>query len=214
MPGLQRTPQSRSAVWASCLVQLLGAAVWAAGLVLLPAPDGERGQRAWWFGVCFLAVGMTGNSADAIYHLAAYELTHPDVASTVALPVMERFQGRDLLLLLPSIGAFFGGLFLIAVAAVQISLVPRTSLLLFAGAVAGVAGDPRLKKRALREAIAGYAQYAYIGGVKTSFDPKKNSINLRRYNDPLTLTIEDDSARRRPPPHFRAARRTEREASL
>jgi uncharacterized DUF497 family protein len=41
--------------------------------------------------------------------------------------------------------------------------------------------------------------------VKTTFDPKKNAINLRRHgvsltegdgvlNDPLALTIEDDSA--------------------
>jgi uncharacterized DUF497 family protein len=51
-----------------------------------------------------------------------------------------------------------------------------------------------------------YAQYAYNEAVESTFDPKKNAINLRKHgvslaegdgvlNDPLALTMEDDSAR-------------------
>jgi hypothetical protein len=54
--------------------------------------------------------------------------------------------------------------------------------------------------------IAKYAQYTYNGAVESTFDPKKNIINLRKHgvslaegdgvlNDPLALTMEDDSAR-------------------
>ena len=54
--------------------------------------------------------------------------------------------------------------------------------------------------------VAKYAHYAYTSIVQVIFEPKKNSINLRKHgvslaegdgvlNDPLALTIEDDSAR-------------------
>ncbi len=59
---------------------------------------------------------MTGNSADAIYHLAAYELTRPGVPVEVALLVMTRLQGPDLVLLLPTVGAFLAGLGLFVLA--------------------------------------------------------------------------------------------------
>ena len=119
---------ARSAVWLSCVVQLLSAAVWAAALVSLPEPTNQRGQLMWWAGLALLAVGMTGNSADAIFHLVAFELTHPDVAPAVGLQVMTRFQGPDLVLLLPTIAAFFAGLMLLAVAAVRAGFVARASL--------------------------------------------------------------------------------------
>ena len=94
----------------------------------MPAPSTQRGQLAWWLGACLLAVGVAGSSADAIYHLVAYELTDPELSQTaLALPVMRKFQGPDLMLLLPSIGAFFCGLGLYAIAAVQVGLTPRAS---------------------------------------------------------------------------------------
>jgi hypothetical protein len=136
---LRAVAASRAAVLASCVLQLVSAATWVAGLVLAPGPSDRRGRLAWWGGATLLAVGMTASSADAIYHLAAYELAHPEVAPGMALPVMTRLQGADLLLLLPGAGAFFLGLPLFAVAGVQVGLVPRGSLWVLAAAPAALA---------------------------------------------------------------------------
>jgi uncharacterized DUF497 family protein len=53
--------------------------------------------------------------------------------------------------------------------------------------------------------VVRYASHAYIAVVTVTFDPKKNAANLKKHgvslaegdgvlNDPLALTIEDDSA--------------------
>lgn len=146
MPGttdpafiLDAVAAARPQVLASCAVQLLSAAAWTVALVLAPGPPGRRGQLAWWGGASLLAVGMTASAADAIYHLAAYELTDPAVPVDVALPVMSRLQGVDLALLLPGVGAFAVGLGVFVLAGIQRELISRASLAWFAAAVvAGV----------------------------------------------------------------------------
>jgi len=142
MPGtndprfiLEAVAAARTAVLASCILQLVSAAVWVAGLVLMPGPEQATGRLAWWLGAAMLAAGMTASAADAIYHLIAYELTHPDVTPAMALAVMTRIQGPDLLLLLPGVGAFFLGLLLLAVAGVRTGLLPRRGPWLMAAAV-------------------------------------------------------------------------------
>lgn len=142
MPGttdpafiLEAVAAVRPQVLASCVLQLISAAAWVVGLVIAVAPAAARGRVAWWTGASLLAIGMTTSAADAIYHLAAYELTHPDVAPEAALPVMTRMQGPDLVFLLPGVAAFFAGLVLFVVAGVRTNLVPRAAAWLMALAV-------------------------------------------------------------------------------
>jgi hypothetical protein len=168
MPGttdpafiLDAVAAARPAVLASCILQLVSAAAWAVALVLAPAPAQPPGRLAWWLGACLLAVGSTASAADAIYHLAAFELTHPEVAPELALPVMKRLQGPDLLLLLPGVGALVLGLGLFAVAGARTGLIPRASLWLLAAPLPGAAarlllpGDlaPRVVALALLAAV-------------------------------------------------------------
>ncbi len=151
---LDAVAKSRGSVLVSCVVQLLSAAAWAAALVLLPAPSRTRAPVAWWVGTSLLAVGMTGNSADAIFHLAAYELARSDVDHGVALLVMQRLQGPDLALLLPSVGAFVLGLVAFALAGAQVGLLPRRALGFFVLAAVSVVAR-RLLPGDLARRIAG-----------------------------------------------------------
>lgn len=128
MPGttdpafiLSAVAAARAEVLASCVLQLVSAAAWVAGLIVAPAP----GHRAWTTGAALLAVGMTSSSADAIYHLVAYELTAPGVSPELAVTVMARLQGPDLALLLPGVGAFFLGVVVFAIAGVRCGRLPR-----------------------------------------------------------------------------------------
>lgn len=99
--------QRRGEVFASVVVQLASAALYAPAIVGLVLSRPHR--RSVHVGATLVAVGAMGSAADAIFHLVAYEMTAPDIASAHVAPVMIRLQGPDLALLLPFVLAFFAG---------------------------------------------------------------------------------------------------------
>jgi hypothetical protein len=58
--------------------------------------------------VALLAVGASGDAADAIYHQLAYEMIRPGVDQAAMLLVMQRMQSADLLYLLPLLLVLLG----------------------------------------------------------------------------------------------------------
>ena len=108
----------RGAVLLSSVLQLASAACYAPAMgALLTSPAGRRGGAGLHLGAILLLVGATGSSADAIFHLFAYEMTAPDAARDAMLPVMARMQGPGLVWILPLILCFFVGTALLAHAA-------------------------------------------------------------------------------------------------
>jgi hypothetical protein len=125
-------------VLGSSLLQLLSAALFA-----LAVPGLTRrfpnAKNSWMSaGTALLAVGVSGDAADAIYHQLAYEMVRPGIDQTAMLPVMQRMQSVDLRFIAPMILAFLLGCAALAIGAAKERLVPRANPLLYALAI-GVA---------------------------------------------------------------------------
>jgi hypothetical protein len=114
-------------VRASVIVQLVSAACWApaaVGIARLPAATAHRSLVA---GAVLLAIGAMGSAADAVLHLLAVEMVAPGVDRAAMVPVMERMQGPNLVLLGPLIAALFAGTLVLALGAARAGLLPRRS---------------------------------------------------------------------------------------
>lgn len=127
------------AVFLSSMLQLASAACLAASIPGLAVCLGEAAAGKWAVGL--LAVGACGDAADAIYHQLAYEMTRPGIDTVAMLPVMQRMQSVDLLLLLPMILAFLLGCPLVATVAARLRIVSYWNPALFVCcALAGITG--------------------------------------------------------------------------
>jgi hypothetical protein len=98
---LEAVGGARSRVYASALIQLLGAALLIPGLLAL--------SRAGTPGLLPLTLGALGMAADAVFHQLAYEMTAPGVGRAAVLPVMQRMQTAQLAPHVPLILAFVAG---------------------------------------------------------------------------------------------------------
>jgi hypothetical protein len=125
--------QHRPRVMLSVCLQLLSAAAYAPGVVGLMHGQGAEASRALRWGAALLVVGAMGSAADAIFHLVAYEMTAPDVATAAMVPVMKMLQGPDLKLLAPMILSFFAGHGLIAWSSRKLHALGKASWLMTLG---------------------------------------------------------------------------------
>jgi hypothetical protein len=160
-----RVGTNRPSVLASVILQLVSAASYAPGLVGIAMSDGAR--RTWTLrvGCVLLAIGAMGSAADAIFHLVAYEMTGPGLASEAMIPVMQRLQGPDLALLLPFVMAFFVGNALLVVAHRKRGPIARAgSLALIASPATLVAGVPMVRLGILAGRVVGLAFLAATAG--------------------------------------------------
>jgi hypothetical protein len=99
----------RTHVLASVVLQLTSSALYAPAIAAILAEEAGRRSLAVRAGCALLAIGAMGSAADAIFHLVAYEMTAPGIALDAVAPVMQRLQGKDLVLLVPFVAAFFLG---------------------------------------------------------------------------------------------------------
>jgi hypothetical protein len=131
----ERVAAQAPAVRASVILQLASAACYAPALVgIARSPEAGR-QRMLALGAVLLLIGAMGSAADAVLHLLALEMVAPGIDRGAMVPVMERMQGSNLLLLGPLIAAFFAGSLALAVGAARAGSVPRWNPLLFALAI-------------------------------------------------------------------------------
>jgi len=112
-------------VTASVTAQLVSAALFAPGLVGVAAFARERGSLLLEVAAVVLLVGAMGSAADAIFHVAAYEMTDPSAPRAAMLPVMERLQTAGLRFLIPLVLAFFAGSVALATGMARERVVPR-----------------------------------------------------------------------------------------
>jgi hypothetical protein len=119
-------------VRASVIAQLVSAACYAPALVGVARLPEAAGRRSLVAGAVLLLIGAMGSAADAILHLLAVEMVAPGIDRTAMVPVMERMQGPNLVLLAPLILAFFVGSLVLAIGFVRAGLVSRWNPWLFA----------------------------------------------------------------------------------
>jgi len=131
--------------WSSAL-QVVSAALLVPPLLALIGSAELRNSAAA-FGFASLAgIGATGLAADAIYHLLAFEMTLPGVPREPMLPLMERFQGPDLVFVAPQLLAFVLGFGLLTGSAARAGLASRVSPRLALAALAvGVVGGAAVR---------------------------------------------------------------------
>ena len=98
----------RDAVLASSILHLICAALFALAIPGLGRWAEGRG-RVLAAAASLLAIGACAIAADAIFHLAAYEMTAPGVDRAAMLPVMVQLQTTDLRYLMPFVVALFLG---------------------------------------------------------------------------------------------------------
>jgi hypothetical protein len=122
----------------SVAVQLVSSALFLPGLLGIAREPKLRESASAFAAASLAGVGVTGIAADAIYHLAAYEMSRPGVARDAMLPVMERFQSADLIFVAPQLLAFVAGVSLLGVVAARTGAVSRSGPRLLAAAL-GVA---------------------------------------------------------------------------
>jgi hypothetical protein len=127
---LELVAQQRGLVTASVVVQLLSSVLFVPGLIGVSALARVRGSQMLEVGSTLLMIGALGSAADAIFHLAAYEMTHPSAAPAAMLPVMERLQTGGVRFLAPFVLAFFAGSIVLATAMGRERLVARLCPLL------------------------------------------------------------------------------------
>lgn len=137
----------RERVIVSVCLQLASAAAYAPAVVSLLSTSQARQLRGLRFGAALLAIGAMGSAADAIFHLVAYEMTAPGIHTDGMVPVMQKLQGPDLILLAPMILAFFVGHAFIAGACRRLGVLGKSGWLLM-GAVPLVIALGGVTKRA------------------------------------------------------------------
>lgn len=104
-----RVALHRASVLASVTLQLASAAAYAPAAAGLLGSAWARASAAVRVGAVLLLAGAMGSAADAVFHLVAYEMTAPGIATDAMVPVMVRLQGPDLVFILPLVAAFFAG---------------------------------------------------------------------------------------------------------
>jgi hypothetical protein len=112
-------------VVASVIAQLVSAALFAPGLLGVAALARARSSRLLEWAAVILLVGAMGSAADAIFHIAAYEMTDPSAPRAAMLPVMERLQTAGLRFLIPLVLAYFAGSIALATGMARVGVVPR-----------------------------------------------------------------------------------------
>ncbi|MFI5315810.1 MAG: hypothetical protein ACHQ6T_08920 [Myxococcota bacterium] len=147
---LEQVGATPERVWWSVALQLISSALFVPGLLGLALDPKLRASAAAFAAASLAGVGVTGLAADAIYHLAAYEMSRPGVARDAMLPVMARFQSADLAFVAPQLLALVAGIAWLAVSAARAGAVSRRA--------------PRLLALALGVAIAGGAAARAFGG--------------------------------------------------
>lgn len=136
---LERVAANAGAVRASVVLQLASAACYAPALVgVARLPEAAQG-RALVAGAVLLLIGAMGSAADAVLHLLAVEMVAPGVERAAMVPVMERMQGPNLVLLAPLLASFFLGSLVLALGASRARLVSRWNPGLFMLAVPAAA---------------------------------------------------------------------------
>jgi hypothetical protein len=125
-------------VRASVVVQLASAACWAPAAIGIARLRAATAHPSLVAGAVLLAIGAMGSAADAVLHLLAVEMVAPGVDRAAMIPVMERMQGPNLVLLAPLIAALFAGTLVLAIGAARAGLLPRLSPWLLALAPAAL----------------------------------------------------------------------------
>jgi hypothetical protein len=140
---LERVGQHPGRVRASVAAQLFSAACYAPALVGIVATRRLRRQRAARAGAILLSIGAMGSAADAVFHLLAVEMVGAGIDRAAVLPVMERMQGAELVMIAPLIAAFFLGSGVLALGFSRAGVVPPGNPLLIVLALAlAVIGGP------------------------------------------------------------------------
>jgi hypothetical protein len=135
---LDLVSQQRATVRLSAILQLVSAAAYVPALVGIATLGATAKHRAIGVGALLLLLGALGSIGDAMLHLLAYEMTAPGADRAAMIPVMDRMQGPDLLLIAPLIAAFFVGSVVLAIGFSRARWVPSGHLFLYAIAVLAV----------------------------------------------------------------------------
>jgi hypothetical protein len=135
---LDLVSQQRPSVRLSAILQLVSAAAYVPALLGIATIGAATKHRAIGVGALLLLLGTLGSVADAMLHLLAYEMTAPGADRAAMIPVMDRMQGPDLLLIAPLIAAFFVGSVVIAIGFSRAHRVSSGHLFLYAIAVLAV----------------------------------------------------------------------------
>ena len=138
---LEQVGATPERVWWSVVLQVTSSALFLPGLLGIARDVRLRESGSAFAAAALTGVGVTGLAADAIYHLAAYEMSRPGVARDAMLPVMERFQSADLVFVAPQLLALVAGIGFLGVVAARAGAasrrVPRLLALALGVAVVG-----------------------------------------------------------------------------
>jgi hypothetical protein len=160
-----RVARHRASVLASVVLQLASAAAYAPASAGLLGSAWARESRAVRIGTVLLLAGAMGSAADAVFHLVAYEMTAPGIATDAMVPVMIRLQGPDLALLLPLVAAFFAAHAVLAAALRRKGRFARAGFAAIVLApVVAAAGAAATRAGLVPGRIAGLATLAALAG--------------------------------------------------
>jgi hypothetical protein len=122
--------QSRTAVMASIIVQIITSILYVIALFLLTRTS-FRQKRSTMTGIILLAVGVLGLCSDAFFHLLAYFMTDDSVTiQQDVVQVMDFMQTTGVAFLLPILLPFFIGSLVLAMGLNKQLLITRTSMLI------------------------------------------------------------------------------------
>jgi len=143
---LEQVGLASESVFASVAVQMLCCALFVPGLLGLALLPSTRDSTASFVGTSLTGIGVTGFAADAIYHLAAFEMSRPGIAREAMLPVMTRLQSADLAFIVPQLFALAIGVAVLARAAARAGVAPpRVPRELLGALVLAVAGGAAVR---------------------------------------------------------------------
>jgi hypothetical protein len=120
---LNLVSQHRLSVAISSGLQLASSAFFAPAMLGIYQFGVAKNTRISFYSSVLMLIGSMGVAADAIFHLLAYEMTHPGTDITQMLPLMRRMQETDLLFIMPMIIAFFVGSIMMAIDAARLQVV-------------------------------------------------------------------------------------------